>query len=499
MAYWKLNSGGADYSVPAFRGLLQYGDDLNAAPIYATDVRNVTTTGGVLQPAAEPQLLPWKRDEPVKTMAALYRRWPTSGEKVLLYQASGGKIYQIEPESGDTYVLPLPDDIERFQSDEWSWVAYEINPGTNMDDDPIDVLLMSNPYDGMIMINPNLLSIETVPTPKKYGVIERHAERIWGGAILDDPDMLQYSRPFDPFDWTGPGEDEPPEDGAGDIQQPSWDGDSFTALKTFGSQLIAFKKNRVWRILGTDPGEYAFKEQFGGGAPYANTVVVDVERIFAITDFGPVVYDGMSIAPYQQDATKAVFDRVTRSAMAQSCACKWRDSYYVSLPLDGSEINNAVLVFNTVDGTWLLRDDLHVEAWLPTDDALYFTSSTTPGRMWAYVVDSWKSGVPTSQGSTWVSPWCDLSYKRYTKGGFTAYMTLEQLDRPVTLEMTVQTERGEKTKQIVPKIRNGEAQQITARFNLKGRRFRWKLSAPINTPCWRIKGGILIVADTAAD
>ena len=108
----------------------------------------------------------------------------------------------------------------------------------------------------MICIRGDDLTAYTVETPRKFGVIARHAERIWGGAIAEEPDMLVYSAPYDPFNWEQ--NDAIPEDGAGDVLQPSWDGDSFTALTSFGSQLVAFKHNKVWRVLVTDPGQYVF-------------------------------------------------------------------------------------------------------------------------------------------------------------------------------------------------------------------------------------------------
>lgn len=154
----------------------------------------------------------------------------------------------------------------------------------------MDVLLLSNAQDGMVCVRGDDMSVTRVETPRKFGVIARYAERIWGGAIEDDPDMLVYSAPFDPFDWSA--NVEIPEDGAGDILQPSWDGDSFTALMPFGSQLIALKRERVWRILGTDPGEYAFKEQYGGGAAFAGTVAVEGERMLMLGREGLLQYDG---------------------------------------------------------------------------------------------------------------------------------------------------------------------------------------------------------------
>jgi hypothetical protein len=154
----------------------------------------------------------------------------------VLVAATAGKLYYLIVGSSSGWTqLAYPDGVTSYQSNVWSWAAYEINPvGSTAS---IDVLLMSNAQDGMIMVRGDNFAVSAITTPKKFGVIERYAERIWGGAIEDDPDMLIYSAPFDPTDW------EPnleiPEDGAGDINQPSWDGDSFTALRAFGNQLIA--------------------------------------------------------------------------------------------------------------------------------------------------------------------------------------------------------------------------------------------------------------------
>jgi hypothetical protein len=116
------------------------------------------------------------------------------------------------------------------------------------------------------------LDVAPVETPKRFGVLARYNERIWGSGITGDPDMLVYSAPYDPFDWEA--QIEIPEDGAGDIQVPTWDGDSFVALRQYGSDLIALKRNSIWRVYGTNPGEFTVQRQYGGGALVENTVAV---------------------------------------------------------------------------------------------------------------------------------------------------------------------------------------------------------------------------------
>lgn len=501
-SYNSLSTYSAVSYYPAFKGLMQYGDGINTAPQYTADAVNMETMGGVLQPAAACTLLAPMLQSPIKTLARLYRRWCTGTDsREILIAASGGQLYYMLPEDSAWTLLATPDGISAYASDVWSWVAYEINPVGS--EASVDVLLLSNAVDGMVMVRGDTLTVSQVATPKKFGVIARYAERIWGGAITDDPDMLVYSAPYDPTNWEA--NTEIPEDGAGDINQPSWDGDSFTALHPFGSQLIAFKKTRVWRILGTDPGEYTFKEQYGGGAPYEKTIAIDVERILMLSQQGVQAYDGLAVSAFQQEYCQRIWARMNTDALDGASAAYWRGKYYCAIPLDTSTINNAVVIYDTTDDTWLLRDDVSVERFLGTADQLYFTSSTTPGRIWKWQENSWETGMASTSLAKWTTPWNDLSYKQAGKGGFELYLLCEVQDAPVTLSVTMETEKKAKTKQYT--VQPLSASEIAAgkqykqkrmHFGGSGRRFRFTISAQTSV-AWRLSGGITVVSELDPD
>lgn len=279
--------------IPAFLGLMQYGDGINSDPRFAVDVENMDTTGGMLQPGAASVPLSAELPHKIETLAVLHRRWYRGADahRDVLIAASGGQLYYMPPDGAEWTVLPNP--MSAYQNNVWSWVSYEINPEGAQS--PVDVLVMSNALDGMLYVrcDDTEQTVSLVSTPKKFGVIARSNERIWGGAIPDDPDMVMYSAPYDFTDWTV--NDEFPEDGAGDIQQPTWDGDGFTALKQLGPQLVAFRRNTVWRIMGTNPGEFVWQQQYGGGTAYENTIVVDGERVLMLGEHGLMQYDGLAV------------------------------------------------------------------------------------------------------------------------------------------------------------------------------------------------------------
>lgn len=500
--YNTINAYDAYTRIPAFRGLLQSGDGINVDPRFATSAVNMNTRGGVLAPVAACIQLEGTLAAPIRTVAMLYRRWEREEEeKDLLVAASAGKLFVRTPRETVWTELAMPPGWEgdSFQSDDWSTVSYEINEVETPN--PIDVLLLSNAKDGMIMLRGDTKRLSIVETPKKFGVIERYAERIWGGAIEDDPDMLVYSAPYNPTNWDANAEI--PEDGAGDIQQPSWDGDSFTSLKTFGSQLIAFKKNRAWRILGTDPGEYTFKEQYGDGAPYAATIALVGEAIYLLTDDGIAVYDGLNVQPFGEDYVKQIIRRINRDAISQACACIWKDRYYLALPLDGSAVNNSVLIFDTEENTFLLRSGISVEAFLPSTYHLYYASAETPGALWEMCDDAWEEGAFDGV-CEWVTPWNDLNFKNMSKSSFVLYLTGESKEG-ADLEITLQTEKRSKTKLYrIPAGETGNAspetqsKQKRLSFSANGRRFRLVFRS-VNQPAWRLVGGLQLSMETDVD
>ena len=510
MAYFSLKAYDADVFLTSFLGLQQAGDGVGTDIRYAMEAENMETPFVVLQPQAAPVVIETGFTNKIETLAKLHRRWYTgTGSKDWLFAATDGKIYYKHDGTEDAWTqLAYPTGVLAYESNVWSVASYEINPDGS--DSPVDVLLMSNAVDGMIIIKPPYTAdvsnpdwkVEEVDTlGKKFGVIERYAERIWGGAIADDPDMLMYSRPFNPEDWTAAGEGEEPENGAGDISQPSWDGDSFTALRAFGSQMIAFKRNRVWRVLGTDPGEYSFKEQYGGGTAYPNTVAVDVERIFMAEKDGLSLYDGLSVTPYVRQSIEKLWATINRAAMDQMCGVLFKERYYLSVPTGNSSKNNDMIVLNLREQTILYYTDTNIESFLATDDALYATSSTVPGKIIMLPYDSWATGSAVGKGTKWVTPWIDFGRKSYNKGGFEVYFNPEVRHFPVTFEFSIQTEKKTKSKCVTVQPTTVKAKQKRVRFGGTGRKFRLIIETKglPEGSTWRLAGGIQMVVETDPD
>lgn len=476
-----------------FKGLYQGGDGINASLAFAAEGENFDIFQGALTNKFAGENLPGELPAPIGTLAALYRRFYSgSGNETLLVAAAGPSIYAREVGSDTWQEIGTG-----FKRDDWDYVSYEVNTyyldtvtGKRVTKEqyeaapsggiiketateaPIDVLLMSNAKDGMYCVYGDTLEMVKVTVQPKgakevrFGVIARHAERIWGGAIDGDPDKLMYSAPYDPFDWEQ--NDEIPEDGAGDIMQPSWDGDSFVALRPFGSQLLAFKRRKIWRIIGQDPSTYIFKEQYGGGTINENTVAVNNEYVLMLGYDGLYVYDGTVVSAFRHAYIKQFISGINWSAIRQAVAVMNGDVYMLAVPWGEDQLtNNRILEYNVVEKTFTVRT-VSARTFLSSNNDLYYTTVETPGLVSVF---SKTQTLPFR----WVSAYQDLGAPNCTKSAFELYVTAS---KAVTITASVRTEKKIKTK--VVSLAKNKTKLI--RLNASGRRFRLEISSKTSDP-----------------
>ena len=464
--------------IPSFAGLNQSGDGYNMSPRYATEIENVDVLNGQFKPFQEGSVIAQKLGKPIGTLAYLNRRFGVDeDERELLVAFSDGCVY--------TKVLDGSDQWQQVYSglstDYNSYVTYEVNVIDGEEQEaPVDVLLFTNAQDGLHCLYGNTLTVVPVEScPYKLGVVSRSNERIWGTCIPGSPDTLVYSRPYDPFDWSA--DEDNPEDGGGEVQSPSWDGDSFVALHTYGSQLLAFKRDAIWKIIGTDPGEYVIREQYGTGAVMNSSIAVSGTYVYMLGYNGIVRYDGSEAAGFQQDAVRTLFEkRVNKEYLDGACAVMRDRTYCLALPIDGSKVNNCVLEYNTREASYTLRTNIFVKAFLGVADRVFYTSSVAPGRVYEMCDNG--HALPVK----WVSGYQDLGIKSSAKSSFLLYFRAEA---PTPFYLTIGIQTDKKLKEKLVTVKPGKAMRVAV--NVTGRYFRLILTSYTIVP-YRIAGGIKI-------
>ena len=467
--------------IPSFAGINQARNGYNQSPSYAFEMENVNVENGNFAPMREGLEIQQHLENPIGTLAYLHRRYAAENEpKTLLVAISDGKVYTKALDQDDAWQVRYTG----LTVDDCDWVTYEINREGDTDEQgtpsPVDVLLFTNATDGMFCLYGDNLTVEAVETPYKFGVLARYNERIWGAGILAMPDSMVYSAPYNPFDWEA--QTEIPEDGAGEIMQPTWDGDRFIALRQHGSDLLAFKRNSVWQVYGTNPGEFVVRRQYGGGTVEENTVAVYGDMAYMLGGDGIVRYNGNGVYPFRQEAVKVLMqERVNQDAIHQAVGAMRGNVYCLALPINGSTFCNAVLEYNILEQSFALRTEISIDTFLAVDERLFYTSAQSPGKVFEMRDDIGRT-LPCS----WKSCYQDLGLKSSIKSAFTIYMMVEA-ETTIPLYIGMRTEK--KLKQKIFNVKPGKITKL--KLNSKGRFFRLEIQSYSAVP-FKILGGIKI-------
>jgi len=521
----------ATLTIEGFKGVMQYAEDgaLNTDMRYASAAKNCDTRDGALMPVAVPVVttpaIPSVTGSAGLLVLPQENAYYNFGTHVIV--ASGTEdvegedpryvMYMFTPGRDNSQVVPLS---EMYPSIVFppvlrhSFAQYEYEDGEYM-----DAIFFSNPgyapWRISVLRESQGIGVQQQDTPYNFSVLARYGERIWGAGAPEAPEIICYSRPYQPNDWSQ--DTEIPEDGGGEIRQPTFDGEGFTALVPFGNSLLAFKEHSLWRITGMSPDEFTFQEQYGTGTIFPHTVCVYQEAVYFLTDRGMYRYDGATVRPFQPHALQVLWRDHPLAGIDthMPTAVVWRDRYILSFP-DTREAtyNNRTVVYNFADGTWGYADKgLNATAYIVARNKLFLLQPTTEGTT---NVAEWHGSIEETEteaiedvtefdGFDWTTPWSDMGAKDILKNEFKLrfWIQTHMAGDRLKLAVTVETERGSKTREII--FDRDVDEEIKMRFHLSGRkvRMRFKLTdregnEQITSWC-KIMGGMQLNADTSPD
>ena len=477
------------FQIPTPKGVYQAAGDTNLNADYAYIAENMRTERALLATAYGTSRAFPALGHPIETLTRFYRRNKPDDPEVFV-AAANGSIY--------TYTLGTEAWIERssgYASDNWSYVNYEANEGG----ETIDTLIMSNAYDGMIAIYGSDLHVEKKAltigddySEVKFGVLGRHAERIWGSGIKDMPDAIFYSKPYDPFDWTA--DTENPELGGGLIQQPTWDGDEFIALRPFGGYLLAIKRNTVFEIRGTDPSSFTITEAYGTDGPVQDrTVCVDRLRVFFLAKGGLGMYDGSALQLLAKDSLYETMRMRMEGKQVAASACVSDHVYYLALCVKEREgdvlnENNLVIEFDSERGTFMIRKGLRVKDFYALGGKVYFTQADAPYEVLRYNDPETGSYLGQPMECIWETPWLDLG-KSMKKSDFTLRFTADADADDVPVDISIITDKREKLKTV---MLQKDRDDYRVRIQNSGKRVKLRIASNQRSAGWRIYGGVQV-------
>jgi len=481
--------GQESFLIPVPKGVYQAAGDTNVNADYAYIAENMRTERGLLATSYGTSRAFPALGYPIETLTRFYRRNRPDDPEVFVAGANGA-VY--------TYTMGTEAWIERssgYASDNWSYVTYEAQENG----ETVDILIMSNAHDGMIAIYGNDLRVEKKTlmlgddyAEVKFGVLGRHAERIWGSGILDMPDAIFYSKPYNPVDWTA--DEENPELGGGLIQQPTWDGDEFIALRPFGGYLLAIKRNTVFEIRGTDPSSFTITEAYGTDGPVQDrTVCVDRLRVFFLASSGLGMYDGSALSLLAKDALYETMRMRMEGKQTAASACVCDHVYYLALCVKEREDdvlneNNIVIEFDSERGTFMIRKGLRVKDFYALGGKVYFTQADAPYEVLRYNDPASGSYLGEPIESVWETPWLDLG-KDMKKRDFTLRFTADADADDVPVEISIVTDKSERFKTV---LLQRDRDDYRIKIQNDGKRVKLRIHSNQRAAGWRIYGGVQV-------
>ena len=218
-------------------------------------------------------------------------------EKTWNARINGFKIYMRDVTEGDsskewrlfsdvnfnkgTYTLFAADDSELILEQPGTWASdgqvCTISTGTELTIKPIDTYLSENLFTEETIIDAQYKAIEVVGRRAYIGNIRQ------GGRTYPDRMLRTPVNKFDTFPETN------------FIDVAVGDGDSITALKSFGDRLLQFKKNKVYIINVAGESEILEAEYNNAGIAYPSQVTKTNDGIAWINAAGLWYFDGKQV------------------------------------------------------------------------------------------------------------------------------------------------------------------------------------------------------------
>lgn len=239
------------------------------------------------------------------------------------------------------------------------------------------------------------------------GLLELYYSRLFSAGDPAHPCRLYWS--------CAPGDDRTVEDwsqaqasenvGGGHVEVGT-DSDPITGLFALSNQLLIFKRDSLYRLLGDRPSNYRIYPVSASMAQPVHTACVRVaDVLYFLTDTGLYYFDGQTVlrAP---DADK-IKNFLAGADLSDCRAAACRDRLYFAVRTGGSAVNNAIVEYDLSRRTYMIRDGFTVHGLCADGGVLFLLSGD--GRVCRFNEGDTYDGTPIS--AYWRTPMTDLGGK----------------------------------------------------------------------------------------
>ncbi len=284
---------GFTYRIESFRGIDQSRDESLISPAYSPDAMNMDASDGDLAVTKGFSKL-LSAPVPVVGTSGVDRIcfFRNSSTEIPL-ALSGGYIYRYDSDEDEwvhAYSYPLV--LERRH---YSVLMTRIGM--------TDYMLIADGVNSILKFDGETFSLfgsEEACSNIEVSYIAMFRGRLFAAGNFDHPNRLYYSklpggdRTIE--DW-GPDEDSPAVEG-GHVEIGTTSGDPITAICAISNQLLIFKKNSIYRLIGDRPSNYNI-ELIKTDSTFVSDTATAVWRdvVYYVTEGGLHCFNGVDAAP----------------------------------------------------------------------------------------------------------------------------------------------------------------------------------------------------------
>lgn len=372
----------------------------------------------------------------------------------------------------------------------------------------IDVGIMLNGVSSEVSAVDTARTLVTLKEPFTSALATGNTAKVRGGVsdIAVNFTAIHFSRFFSAGDAAHPGRlywSQPPGDtrsiedwsaddysdvaSGGFMDVGNTNGEQIAGLRPLSTQLLVFKENSIYRLLGDRPSNFRLTQ-----------VNLDVEKMSntGCVAYGDVPYWLTRSGMYFHNGQTAVLSAAARqirtllaNADVSMCkACENRDRLYFTLRRGSGEYDDSIVVFDMTERTYMIRNGFNVIDIAAKNGTMYMINDSR-------YVYRWGEGT-TYDGAHidayWRTPITDLSQKSITKKLQTLYMRGE--GDIVLIDFMA----GKSKQEIRQQMPEGNAEILRVKLENSTKSFSMKISNEAGG-FFRLMGGVEITYEPQGD
>jgi len=242
--------------------------------------------------------------------------------------------------------------------------------------------------------------------------VELYYARLFAAGDAANPCRLYYSQaPGDTRtieNWTVAAESE---NVSGGFVEVGTDSDPITGLFALSNQLLIFKRDSLYRLLGDRPGNFRIQPVNGTMQQPVHTACVRAgDVLYFLTAGGMYYFDGQSVQK-KADADKVQVLLKNANLFACTAAVRGDKLYFAFREESDDGANDAVLIYDLARGTYMLRRGFTLRGLFAAGGTMYLLNGN--GHVCRFEEGETYDGVRID--AYWKTPMTDLDSKAVNK------------------------------------------------------------------------------------